>query len=193
MKVLLLNGSPKANGNTAAALAEMVKIFGEEGIEAEVVQVGHLGVRGCIACGSCHKTGKCVFDDVVNDIADKFREADGLVAASPVYYASANANDIICGSCRIKFYFLARVRMVCMPSSSRTASPGAPPWTEFQYWLEATGMPLMVKYLFSWSKVAEQPPRLATATDAPTFMRLSKWALKKSRSSTAMRVALAEA
>ena len=91
MKVLLLNGSPKANGNTAAALAEMVKIFGEEGIEAEVVQVGHLGIRGCIACGSCHKTGKCVFDDVVNEIADKFREADGLVAASPVYYASANA------------------------------------------------------------------------------------------------------
>ena len=91
MKVLLLNGSPKANGNTAAALAEMVKIFGEEGIEAEVVQVGHLGIRGCIACGSCRKTGKCVFDDVVNEIADKFREADGLVAASPVYYASANA------------------------------------------------------------------------------------------------------
>mgnify|MGYP002519563086 CR=1 FL=1 len=91
MKVLLLSGSPKANGNTAAALAEMVKIFGEEGIEAEVVQVGHLGIRGCIACGSCHKTGKCVFDDVVNEIADKFREADGLVAASPVYYASANA------------------------------------------------------------------------------------------------------
>ena len=91
MKVLLLNGSPKVNGNTAAALAEMVKIFEEEGIEAEVVQVGHLGVRGCIACGSCHKTGKCVFDDVVNEIADKFREADGLVAASPVYYASANS------------------------------------------------------------------------------------------------------
>ena len=91
MKVLLLNGSPKANGNTAAALAEMVKIFEEEGIEAEVVQVGHLGIRGCIACGSCRKTGKCVFDDVVNEIADKFREADGLVAASPVYYASANA------------------------------------------------------------------------------------------------------
>ena len=82
MKVLLLNGSPKANGNTAAALAEMVKIFGEEGIEAEVIQVGHLGIRGCIACGSCHKTGKCVFDDVVNEIADKFREADGLVAAA---------------------------------------------------------------------------------------------------------------
>ena len=91
MKVLLLNGSPRASGNTAAALAEMVKIFGEEGIEAEVVHVGHLGIRGCIACGSCHKTGKCVFDDGVNEIAEKFREADGLVAASPVYYASANA------------------------------------------------------------------------------------------------------
>ena len=91
MKVLLLNGSPKANGNTAAALAEMVKIFGEEGIEAEVVQVGHLGIRGCIACGSCHKTGKCVFDDAVNEIAPLFAEADGIVVGSPVYNASATA------------------------------------------------------------------------------------------------------
>ena len=91
MKALLLNGSPRAGSNTAVALAEMVKIFAEEGIEAEVVRVGHLSIRGCIACGSCHKTGRCIFDDVVNEIADKFREADGLVVASPVYYASANA------------------------------------------------------------------------------------------------------
>ena len=111
MKVLLLNGSPKANGNTAAALAEMVKIFEEEGIEAEVVQVGHLGIRGCIACGSCHKTGKCVFDDVVNEIADKFREADGLVAASPVYYASANATLTAAeqGSCYKKIHVVSSI------------------------------------------------------------------------------------
>ena len=91
MKVLMLNGSPKANGNTALALAEMEKIFREEGLEVVTVQVGHQPVRGCIACGGCGKTGKCVFDDVVNTLAPIFREADGLVVGSPVYYASANA------------------------------------------------------------------------------------------------------
>ena len=91
MKVLLLNGSPKANGNTALALKEMEKIFLEEGIEVETVQVGHLPVRGCIACQACKKTGKCTFDDIVNEIAPKFEASDGLVVGSPVYYASANA------------------------------------------------------------------------------------------------------
>ena len=94
MKVLMLNGSPKANGNTAIALAEMEKIFVQEGVEVETVQVGNQAVRGCIACGSCYKNGKCVFDDVVNELAIKFQEADGLVVASPVYYASANATLI---------------------------------------------------------------------------------------------------
>ena len=91
MKVLMLSGSPKAKGNTALALAEMEKVFLEEGIEVVTVQVGNQAVRGCIACGGCSKTGKCVFDDVVNEIAPIFREADGLVVGSPVYYASANA------------------------------------------------------------------------------------------------------
>lgn len=91
MKVLMLNGSPKANGNTAAALAEMAAVFAREGIETEIVQVGSLPVRGCIACGGCFREGKCVFDDIVNELAPKFREADGLVVASPVYYASPNA------------------------------------------------------------------------------------------------------
>ncbi len=94
MKVLMLNGSPKANGNTAIALAEMEKIFVQEGIEVETVQVGREAVRGCISCGSCVQKGKCVFDDVVNELASKFQEADGLVVASPVYYASANATLI---------------------------------------------------------------------------------------------------
>ena len=94
MKVLMLNGSPKAEGNTAAALAEMEKIFLQEGIEVETVQVGNQTVRGCIACGGCYKTDKCVFDDVVNELAPKFQEADGLVIGSPVYYASANATLI---------------------------------------------------------------------------------------------------
>ena len=91
MKVLMLNGSPKAKGNTAIALQEMETVFLEQGIEVETVQVGHKDVRGCIACGGCYETGKCVFDDIVNDLAEKLRESDGLVVASPVYYASANA------------------------------------------------------------------------------------------------------
>jgi len=91
MKVLLINGSPKQKGNTALALEEMVKVFTEEGIETEVLHVGNKDIRGCIACGNCGRTGKCVFDDMVNETAEKFAECDGLVVASPVYYASANA------------------------------------------------------------------------------------------------------
>jgi len=91
MKVLLLNGSPKAKGNTALALSEMAAVFAQEGIEAEIIQVGNQDIRGCIACGSCGKNGKCVFDDAVNEIAAKFEAADGLVIGSPVYYAGANA------------------------------------------------------------------------------------------------------
>ena len=91
MKVLLLNGSPKANGNTAYALSQMAEVFTAEGVETEILHVGNQPIRGCIACGSCRKTGKCVFDDAVNQAAEAFRQADGLVAASPVYYASANA------------------------------------------------------------------------------------------------------
>ena len=96
MKVLIINGSPREGGNTTIALNEMVKVFTEEGIETEIVPVGNQDVRGCIACGSCFNKGKCVFDDVVNELAPKFEEADGLVIASPVYYASANATLIAC-------------------------------------------------------------------------------------------------
>jgi multimeric flavodoxin WrbA len=96
MKVLIINGSPRVGGNTSLAVDEMVKTFAEEGIETEVVQIGNKDVRGCIACGSCSENGKCVFDDVVNELAPKFEAADGLVVASPVYYASANATLIAC-------------------------------------------------------------------------------------------------
>lgn len=91
MKVLLLNGSPRPKGNTAAALAEMEKVFTQEGIEFETVQLGAWPLRGCTACRYCHKEGKCVFDDGVNELAEKLKESDGLVVASPVYYASANS------------------------------------------------------------------------------------------------------
>lgn len=91
MKVLLLNGSPHAQGSTYTALHEMEKIFAENGIETELVHVGNKNIRGCVACRSCYETGKCVFDDIVNEIAGKFEACDGLVVGSPVYYASANA------------------------------------------------------------------------------------------------------
>lgn len=91
MKVLILNGSPRANGNTALAIKEMENVFKAEGVEFETIVVGNKDIRGCIACGKCSESGKCVFDDEVNEIAKKFEEADGLVIASPVYYASANA------------------------------------------------------------------------------------------------------
>ena len=91
MKVLIINGSPRENGNTAIALKEMEKVFEAEGVETEIIRVGNQDIRGCIACGSCFKTGKCVFQDLVNETAPKFEACDGLVAASPVYYASANA------------------------------------------------------------------------------------------------------
>ena len=91
MKVLLINGSPHKNGNTALALAEMEKVFEAEGVDCEIIHIGNQPIRGCIACGSCAKTGKCVFDDAVNETAEKFAAADGLVLASPVYYAGPNA------------------------------------------------------------------------------------------------------
>ena len=88
--VLMLNGSPRANGNTALAFKEMESVFGELGVEYENILLGKLAVRGCLACGGCSRTGKCVIDDIVNELAPKFEAADGLVIGSPVYYGSAN-------------------------------------------------------------------------------------------------------
>ena len=96
MKVLIINGSPRKNGNTSLAVNELVKTFNAEGIETEVCQVGNKDIRGCVACGGCFQKGKCVFNDIVNELAPKFEEADGLIVASPVYYASANATLIAC-------------------------------------------------------------------------------------------------
>jgi len=94
MKVLLINGSPKVKGNTAFALEQMAEVFASEGVETEIIQVGSQPIRGCIACGSCYKTGKCVFEDLVNETAQKLKEADGIVVGSPVYYAAPNGTLI---------------------------------------------------------------------------------------------------
>jgi len=94
MKVLIINGSPHVKGNSSIALQEMEKIFSEEQIETEIIQVGNKDIRGCIACYHCRKEGKCIFDDLVNETASKFEACDGLIIASPVYYASANGTLI---------------------------------------------------------------------------------------------------
>lgn len=91
MKVLIINGSPRIDGNTTTAINELVKTFDSQNIETEVIQIGNKNIRGCIACYKCFEQGKCVFDDSVNEIAPKLKEADGLIIASPVYYAQANA------------------------------------------------------------------------------------------------------
>ena len=96
LKVLIINGSPRVGGNTSIALREMETVFNEQGVGTEIVQIGAESVRGCIACGYCYEHDRCAFDDVVNTIALKFEAADGLVVASPVYFASANATLVAC-------------------------------------------------------------------------------------------------
>lgn len=90
MNVLMINGSPRREGNTAVALREMEKIFAAQGIETQTVQPCNQDIRGCVACGFCYENGKCVFSDIVNELAPKFEACDGLVIASPVYFSSAN-------------------------------------------------------------------------------------------------------
>ena len=94
MKVLILNGSPRIDGCTARALKEVEKILNAEEIETETMVVGNKDIRGCIACNTCQRKGKCAFDDLVNEIAPKFEEADGIIIGTPVYYAGSNGNII---------------------------------------------------------------------------------------------------
>ena len=94
MKVLIVNGSPHRDGNVSVAIAELKKVFADEGIEVENVEIGIKRVSGCLGCYTCGKLGKCVVDDIVNEAAEKFKAADGLIVASPVYYASPNGTLI---------------------------------------------------------------------------------------------------
>lgn len=149
MNVLILNGSPRVNGNTTAAVNQMVKVFEEEGVTAEVVQIGNMPIRGCMACNSCGKTGKCVFDDVVNELAPKFEKADGLVVATPVYYASANATTIACLD-----------RLFCSKSFDTTMKVGAgvavarrggcsATFDEINKYFTISGMPIASSYYWN--------------------------------------------
>lgn len=91
MKVLMINGSPRGDGsNTLVALREMERVFEKNGVDCELVTVGDKAIRGCMGCAACHKTGRCAIDDIVNEVAEKFKECDGMVIGSPVYYAAAN-------------------------------------------------------------------------------------------------------
>ena len=142
MKVLMINGSPRREGNSQIALDEMARVFEAEGIEVECVSVGKEAVRGCIACGGCAKLGKCVFDDVVNEVAAKFEQADGLVVASPVYYGSANGTlvsllDRLFYSTQFDKTMKVGAAVSCARRGGLTAT-----WDELNKYFGISGMPI---------------------------------------------------
>lgn len=142
MKVLVINGSPRKESNTQIALDEMIGVFEQEGIEVECVAVGKQDVRGCVACGGCAKLGKCVYDDIVNELAAKFEQADGLVVASPVYYASANGTlisllDRLFYSTQFDKTMKVGAAVSCARRGGLTAT-----WDELNKYFGIAGMPI---------------------------------------------------
>lgn len=142
MKVLMINASPRKESNTQVALDEMIRIFDEEGIEAETLHVGKETIRGCVACGGCSKLGKCVYDDIVNEVAEKFEQADGLVLASPVYYASANGTlvsllDRLFYSSSFDKTMKVGAAVACARRGGLTAT-----WDELNKYFGISGMPI---------------------------------------------------
>ena len=142
MNVLMINGSPRGNGNTAIALREMKNVFAQEGIEVTELNVGAKAVRGCIACNKCTELGKCVFDDAVNEAAPLLAKADGVVVASPVYYASANGNlisflDRLFYSCRCDLTMKVGASVVCARRGGCSAT-----FDELNKYFTISGMPL---------------------------------------------------
>ncbi len=142
MNVLMINGSPRRNGNTAIALREMKNVFTQEGIEVTELNVGAKAVRGCIACNKCAELGKCVFDDAVNEAAPLLAKADGVVVASPVYYASANGNlisflDRLFYSCRCDLTMKVGASVVCARRGGCSAT-----FDELNKYFTISGMPL---------------------------------------------------
>ena len=142
MNVLIINGSPRGNGNTAIALREMKQVFAQEGIDVTEQNVGAKAVRGCIACNKCAELGKCVFDDAVNEAAPLLAKADGVVVASPVYYASANGNlisflDRLFYSCRCDLTMKVGASVVCARRGGCSAT-----FDELNKYFTISGMPL---------------------------------------------------
>ena len=142
MNVLMINGSPRGSGNTAIALREMKNVFAQEGIEVTELNVGAKAVRGCIACNKCAELGKCVFDDAVNEAAPLLAKADGVVVASPVYYASANGNlisflDRLFYSCRCDLTRKVGASVVCARRGGCSAT-----FDELNKYFTISGMPL---------------------------------------------------
>lgn len=142
MNVLMINGSPRRSGNTAIALREMKNVFAQEGIEVTELNVGAKAVRGCIACNKCAELGKCVFDDAVNEAAPLLAKADGVVVASPVYYASANGNlisflDRLFYSSRCDLTMKVGASVVCARRGGCSAT-----FDELNKYFTISGMPL---------------------------------------------------
>lgn len=142
MNVLMINGSPRGNGNTTIALREMKNVFAQEGIEVTELNVGAKAIRGCIACNKCAELGKCVFDDAVNEAAPLLAKADGVVVASPVYYASANGNlisflDRLFYSCRCDLTMKVGASVVCARRGGCSAT-----FDELNKYFTISGMPL---------------------------------------------------
>ena len=142
MNVLMINGSPRGNGNTAIALREMKNVVAQEGIEVTELNVGAKAIRGCIACNKCAELGKCVFDDAVNEAAPLLAKADGVVVASPVYYASANGNlisflDRLFYSCRCDLTMKVGASVVCARRGGCSAT-----FDELNKYFTISGMPL---------------------------------------------------
>ena len=163
MKVLMINASPRIGGNTSIALKEMEQIFVHNGVESEIVQIGNKPIRGCIACGSCAKRGRCVFDDEVNQLAPKFEAADGLVIASPVYYASANATLIACLD-RL-FYSTSFDKTMKVGASVAVARRGgcSATFDELNKYFTITGMPVASSQY--WNSVHGRGPGEAVQDD----------------------------
>ena len=142
MNVLMINGSPRGNGNTTIALRELKNVFAQEGIEVTELNVGAKAIRGCIACNKCAELGKCVFDDAVNEAAPLLAKADGVVVASPVYYASANGNlisflDRLFYSCRCDLTMKVGASVVCARRGGCSAT-----FDELNKYFTISGMPL---------------------------------------------------
>ena len=142
MKVLMINGSPRKTSNCQIALDQMIAIFEEEGIEVECVQIGKEDIHGCIGCESCGKTGKCVFDDIVNELARKLEAADGLVVASPVYFASANGTLInLLDRLFYSTHFDKTMKVGAAVAAARRGGLTAT-WDELNKYFGITGMPI---------------------------------------------------